>query len=133
ELDFMRERVEELGGGFMYNAFPPINVTMVRKFCSNFSADHQTHVFLRGRQIPFSEDEIRYFLGIDIDLPPSGEDDMFKARVAARKNGELDMDLVYQVIGRLGTNWANNPADNTIPDKKIDNAILNAKPLLGTS
>ncbi|MED6148857.1 hypothetical protein PIB30_057036 [Stylosanthes scabra] len=91
----------------------------LREFCSNFSADHQAHVFLRGRRIPFSED--------DIDLPPPGEDNMFKARVVARKNGVLDMDLVYQVIGRLGTNSANNPADHIILDKKIDNAILNAQ------
>ncbi|MED6188671.1 hypothetical protein PIB30_088053 [Stylosanthes scabra] len=90
-------------------------------------ADHQAHVFLRGRRIPFSEDDIRHFLGIDIDLPPPGENDMFKDRVAARKNGKLDMDLVYQVIGRPRTNWGNNPADNTIPDRKIDHAILNAQ------
>ncbi|MED6200421.1 hypothetical protein PIB30_084880 [Stylosanthes scabra] len=62
-----------------------------------------------------------------INLPPPGENDMFITRVVARKNGELDMDLVYQVIGRSGTNCANNPADNTIPDRKIDNAILNAQ------
>ncbi|MED6175244.1 hypothetical protein PIB30_076577 [Stylosanthes scabra] len=117
EPDFMLDRVEGLGWGFMYNAFPPINVTMVREFC-NFSADHQTHVFLRGRRIPFSEEDIRHHLGIAIDLPPLGEDDMFKAREAARKRGELDMDLVFQ---------ANNPADNTVPERKIDNVILNAQ------
>ncbi|MED6165124.1 hypothetical protein PIB30_096612 [Stylosanthes scabra] len=71
---------------------------MVWEFCSNFSANHQTHVFLRGRQIPFTEDDIRRFLGIDINLPPPGENDMFLTRVAARKNGELDMDLVYQKL-----------------------------------
>ncbi|MED6172091.1 hypothetical protein PIB30_046906 [Stylosanthes scabra] len=60
-----------------------------------------------GRWIPFSEDDIRRFLGIDIDLPPPGEDDMYKMRVPARENDELDMDLVYQVIGRPGNNWAN--------------------------
>ncbi|MED6222639.1 hypothetical protein PIB30_066217 [Stylosanthes scabra] len=59
---------------------------MVREFCSNFSAAHQTHVFLRGKRIQFSEDDIRRFLGIDIDFPPLGEDDMYKMRVAARKN-----------------------------------------------
>ncbi|MED6163317.1 hypothetical protein PIB30_078699 [Stylosanthes scabra] len=127
EPDFMLERIEGLGWGFMYNAFPTINITMVREFCGNFLADHQTHVFLRGRGIPFSEDDIRRYLGINIDHPPLGEDDMFKASVANRKRGELDMDLVFQVIGRQGMNWASNPADNTIPERKIDNAILNAQ------
>ncbi|MED6128641.1 hypothetical protein PIB30_099847, partial [Stylosanthes scabra] len=93
EPDFMLERIEELGWGFMYNAFPPINITMVREFFGNFSADHQTQVFLRGRWIPFSEEDIHRFLGINIDLPPLGEDDTFKAIVANRKRGELDMDL----------------------------------------
>ncbi|MED6127241.1 hypothetical protein PIB30_086123, partial [Stylosanthes scabra] len=127
EPDFLLGHIKGLGLGFMYNALPSINVNMEREFCSNFSADYQTHVFLRGRRIPFSEDDIHHFLGIDIDLPPPGEDDMFKTRVTTKKNGELDMDLVYQVIGRPGTNWANNPADNTIPDKKIDNVILNVQ------
>ncbi|MED6127305.1 hypothetical protein PIB30_086851 [Stylosanthes scabra] len=99
---------------------------MMREFYSNFSADHQTHVFLQGRRIPFSEDDIRRFLGINIDLPPPGEDNMYKMRVAARKNGGLDMDLVYQVIGRPWNNWANNPTDNIL-NIKIDNAILNAQ------
>ncbi|MED6110625.1 hypothetical protein PIB30_044758 [Stylosanthes scabra] len=72
---------------------------MVREFCGNFLADHQTHVFLWGRRIPFSEDDIRRYLGITIDLPPLGEDDMFKATVANRKWGELDMDLVFQQHG----------------------------------
>ncbi|MED6140362.1 hypothetical protein PIB30_092424, partial [Stylosanthes scabra] len=127
ELDFLHERVEGLGWGFMYNAFPPINVTKVREFCSNFSAAHQIHVFLRGRRIPFYKDDIRHFLGIDIDLPPLGEDDMYKKTVEARKNGGLDLNSVYQVIGRPGNNWENNPTDHTIPEIEIDNAILNAQ------
>ncbi|MED6225865.1 hypothetical protein PIB30_097774, partial [Stylosanthes scabra] len=125
--DFLHERVEGLGWGFMYNDFPPINVTMVREFCSNFSATHQTHVFLRGRRIPFSENDIHRFLGINIDLPPLGEDDMYKKTVEARKNGGLDLNSVYQVIESPGNNWANNPADHTIQEIKIDNAILNAQ------
>ncbi|MED6175536.1 hypothetical protein PIB30_079300 [Stylosanthes scabra] len=127
EPDFMLECIEGLGWGFMYNAFSSINVTMVREFCRNFSADHQTHVFLRGRRIPFSEDDIRRYLGITVDLPPLGEDNMYKATVANRKRSKLNMDLVFQAIKRQGTNWANNPADNTIPERKIDNAILNAQ------
>ncbi|MED6151742.1 hypothetical protein PIB30_085338 [Stylosanthes scabra] len=47
--------------------------------------------------------------------------------VEARKNGGLDLNSVYQVIRRLGNNWANNPADHTIREIKIDNAILNAQ------
>ncbi|MED6163970.1 hypothetical protein PIB30_085114 [Stylosanthes scabra] len=111
EPDFLHERVEGLGWGFMYNAFPRSMLPWYGSFA----------------RIPFFEDDIRHFLGIDIDLPPPGEDDMYKMRVVARKFGELDMDLVYQVIGRPGNNWANNPADNTIPEIKIDNVILNAQ------
>ncbi|MED6163063.1 hypothetical protein PIB30_076364 [Stylosanthes scabra] len=122
----MHDRVDGLGWGFMYNAFPPVNVTMVWEFCGNFSADHQTHVFIRGKQIPFSEEDICHHLGIEIELPPLGENDMFKATMVGEKRGELDMDLVFQVIGRQQTNWANNSADNTIPQRKIDNTILNA-------
>ncbi|MED6114616.1 hypothetical protein PIB30_079052 [Stylosanthes scabra] len=126
ESNFMHDRVEGLGWGFMYNAFALINVTMVRKFCGNFFADHQTHVFLWGKWIPFSEDDICRHLGIHTDLPPLGENDNFKKIVDIEKQNGLDMDMVFHVIGRQGTNWANNPADNTIPRKKIDNAILNA-------
>ncbi|MED6160580.1 hypothetical protein PIB30_052739 [Stylosanthes scabra] len=103
EPDFLHKRVEGLGWGFMYKAFPPINVTMVREFCSNFSAANQTHIFLRERRIPFSEDDVCRFLGINIDLPPLGENDMYNKTMEARKN------------------------DYTIPEIKIDNAILNAQ------
>ncbi|MED6221825.1 hypothetical protein PIB30_058389 [Stylosanthes scabra] len=85
EPDFMHDRVEGLSWGFMYNAFPTVNVTMVQEFYGNFSADHQTHVFLQGKRIPFSEEDICRHLGIDIELPPPGEDDMFKATVATEK------------------------------------------------
>ncbi|MED6189836.1 hypothetical protein PIB30_099929, partial [Stylosanthes scabra] len=127
EPDFMHDRVEGLGWGFMYNAFPSINITMVQEFCENFSANHQSHVFLRGKQIPFSEEDIRRNLGIHIELPPLGENDDFKKTMEAEKQNELDMDMVFHVIERQGTNWANNLADNTILKKKIDNAILNAE------
>ncbi|MED6176982.1 hypothetical protein PIB30_093419, partial [Stylosanthes scabra] len=85
EPDFMREHVEELGWGFMYNAFP----RSMSPWCENFA----------GRLIPFSEDDIRHFLGINVDLTPLGEDDMFKATVENRKRGELDMDMVFQQHG----------------------------------
>ncbi|MED6200701.1 hypothetical protein PIB30_087843 [Stylosanthes scabra] len=81
--------------------------------------------FCGGNRFPFSEEDIRRHLGIHVEHPPPGEDDMFKATVVVEKKGELDMDMVFQVIGRQRTNWANNPTENTIPKKKIDNAILN--------
>ncbi|MED6136257.1 hypothetical protein PIB30_054442 [Stylosanthes scabra] len=40
---------------------------------------------------------------------------------------DLDIELVFSVIRRQGTNWANNPADDTIPERKLDDAILNAQ------
>ncbi|MED6146997.1 hypothetical protein PIB30_039955 [Stylosanthes scabra] len=54
------------------------------------------------------------------------ENDAFKAAIENKKENNLDMELVFRVIGRQGTNWANNPTHNTIPEKKLDNAILNA-------
>ncbi|MED6176620.1 hypothetical protein PIB30_089953 [Stylosanthes scabra] len=44
-----------------------------------------------------------------------------------RKENDLGLGLVFSVIGRQDTNWANNPADDTIPERKLDNAILNAQ------
>ncbi|MED6150870.1 hypothetical protein PIB30_076748 [Stylosanthes scabra] len=85
---------------------------MVREFYGNFSADHQTRVFLRGKRIPFSEEDIRRHLGIDIKLPPPREDDMFKATVAAEKKGELDMDLVFQDVL---LKWPTGNSRNLLP------------------
>ncbi|MED6122351.1 hypothetical protein PIB30_039023 [Stylosanthes scabra] len=116
EPDFMRERIEELGWGFMYNAFPPTNITMVWEFCANFSVAHQEHMFLRGRRIHFFENDICRYLGIHIYLPELDVDDAFKVAVERRKENNLEMKLIFGVIGRQGTNWANNPTDNTIPE-----------------
>ncbi|MED6219646.1 hypothetical protein PIB30_037712 [Stylosanthes scabra] len=98
ESNFMQDRIEGLGWEFMYNGFPPINMTM----------------------------DICHYLGITYELSPLGEDDVFKATVANKKADNLDINEVFQVVGKEGTNWADNPTNNTIP-KKIDNAILNAK------
>ncbi|MED6171738.1 hypothetical protein PIB30_043617 [Stylosanthes scabra] len=38
EPDFMYDRISELGWGFMYKAFRPINLTIVREFYSNLSS-----------------------------------------------------------------------------------------------
>ncbi|MED6138546.1 hypothetical protein PIB30_075182 [Stylosanthes scabra] len=127
EPDFWHDRIEGLGWGFMYNAFIPINITLVREFCANFSANHQDTVFLCGRRIPFTENDICRYLNIHVDLPGPGENDAFKEVTERRKGNDLDMELVFSVIGRQGTNWANNPADDTIPERKLDNAILNAQ------
>ncbi|MED6172556.1 hypothetical protein PIB30_051178 [Stylosanthes scabra] len=123
EPDFWHDRIKGLGWGFMYNAFIPINVTLVREFCANFSADHQNTVFLRGRRIPFTENDICRYLNIHIDLPGPGENDAFKEATEKRKGNDPDMELVFSVIGRQGTNWANNPMDDVIPERKLDNAI----------
>ncbi|MED6116036.1 hypothetical protein PIB30_096403 [Stylosanthes scabra] len=92
--DFMVDRIQGLGWGFMYSAFIPINLTVVREFYYNFSA-------------------------------PS-EDDIFKKTVTTYNAGNLDMGGVFEVIGREGTTWANDPAITVIP-KKLDNSILNDK------
>ncbi|MED6113263.1 hypothetical protein PIB30_069198 [Stylosanthes scabra] len=125
--DFWHDRIEGLGWGFMYNAFIPINATLVREFYANFSAAHQDAIFLRGRRIHFTENDIRHYLNINIDLPGPGVNDAFKKATERRKENDLDMGLVFSVIGRQNTNWANNPADDTIPERELDNAILNGQ------
>ncbi|MED6201559.1 hypothetical protein PIB30_096223 [Stylosanthes scabra] len=100
EPDFLHDRIEGLGCGFMYNAFIPINVTLVWEFGANFSANHQDTVFLCGRRIPFIENDIRRYLNIHINLPRPGENDAFKEATQRRKGNDLDMDLVFSVIER---------------------------------
>ncbi|MED6138664.1 hypothetical protein PIB30_076513 [Stylosanthes scabra] len=126
EPDFFRERVEGLGLGFIYNAFVPINVTIVQEFCANFSSGEQGTVFLRGVWIPFTENDICHHLGIHFDLLGPGIDDAFVEEIKKRKEDNLDMAMVFRVIGREDTNWANDLNIHTIPEKKLDNAILNA-------
>ncbi|MED6207413.1 hypothetical protein PIB30_035617 [Stylosanthes scabra] len=104
--DFMADRVQGLGWGFMYNGFIPIN--------------------LRGKKIHFSENAIGRHLHIPYELPPVGEDNIFKKTVTVYNEGNLDMSGVLEVIGREGITWANDPAIMAIP-KKMDNDILNAK------
>ncbi|MED6211454.1 hypothetical protein PIB30_073784 [Stylosanthes scabra] len=87
---------------------------------------NSTHVFLRGQWISFSEEDICRYLGIPYELPPLGEDDIYKKTVNEEKAGNLDMIAVFQVIGKEGMNWANDPWDTSIP-RKLDNAILNAQ------
>ncbi|MED6184536.1 hypothetical protein PIB30_048302 [Stylosanthes scabra] len=93
------------------------------EFYGNFSASGQTHVLLRGKRIPFSEEDICNYLGISYELPPSGEDNIFKKIVTAEKEG---MGVVLQVISKEGVTWANDLGNSTIP-RRLDNAILNAK------
>ncbi|MED6125217.1 hypothetical protein PIB30_066569 [Stylosanthes scabra] len=82
-------------------------------------------VFLRAVKIPFTEDAIRRHLGIRIDLPYPGVDDAFEGVVKVYKEGNLNMTDVFGVIGREDTNWADDPAVDTIPNP-LDHAILNA-------
>ncbi|MED6200997.1 hypothetical protein PIB30_090667 [Stylosanthes scabra] len=98
---------------------------MVHEFCANFSSGQQEHVFLRGKKIPFTEDNIRRHLGIHGDSPDAEVDDDFVALAKAYEIGDdMDMAEIFSVIGQEGTNWANNPAINIIP-KSLNNAILN--------
>ncbi|MED6165049.1 hypothetical protein PIB30_095969, partial [Stylosanthes scabra] len=100
---------------------------MVCEFCANFSSGQQEHVFLRGKKIPFTEDNIHRHLGIHGDSPDAKVDDDFVALAKAYERGdEMDMAEIFSVIGQEGTNWANNPAINTIP-KSLNNAILNPR------
>ncbi|MED6150954.1 hypothetical protein PIB30_077615 [Stylosanthes scabra] len=80
-----------------------------------------------GFIIPFTENDIRRYLNINIDLPGQGVNDAFKEATERRNENDLDLGMVFNVIGRQDTNWANNPVDDTIPERKLDNNILNAK------
>ncbi|MED6146748.1 hypothetical protein PIB30_037565 [Stylosanthes scabra] len=100
---------------------------MVREFCANFSSTKQDHVFLRGKRIPFTEADVRRYLNIPGETPDDDQDDNFEALVKAYGRGD-DMNIaeIYSMVGREGTNWANDPANNTIP-KSIYNGILNPR------
>ncbi|MED6213303.1 hypothetical protein PIB30_091857 [Stylosanthes scabra] len=79
-----------------------------------------------GVRIPFTENDIRCHVGIHLDLPGLGVDDAFVEATNKKKVDDLDMAMVFRVIGREDTNWANDLTIHTIPEKKLDNAILNA-------
>ncbi|MED6226176.1 hypothetical protein PIB30_100917, partial [Stylosanthes scabra] len=115
EERIFRERVLGLGWGFMYDDLIRINLSM------------QEHVFLRGKKIPFIEDNIRHHLGIHSDSLDAEVDDDFVALAKAYERGDdMDMAEIFSVIGQEGTNSANNPAINTIP-KSLNNALLNPR------
>ncbi|MED6211719.1 hypothetical protein PIB30_076369 [Stylosanthes scabra] len=127
EETIFRNRIQGLGWGFMYADLVRINVSMVREFCANFSSTKQDHVFLRGKKIPFTEADVRRYLNIPGETPDDDQDDNFEALVKAYGRGDdMNMAEIYFVIGREGTNWANDPANNTIP-KTIYNGILNCR------
>ncbi|MED6128483.1 hypothetical protein PIB30_098393 [Stylosanthes scabra] len=128
EPDFLRAHVLGLGWGFIYSSLVRINVTMVWEFCANFSSAEQDVVLFRGVKIPFTEDAIRRHLGIRIYLPDPAVDDAFEAVVKMYKESNLNMEDVFRVIGREDTNWADDPAVDTIPNP-LDHAILKAHAL----
>ncbi|MED6160671.1 hypothetical protein PIB30_053624 [Stylosanthes scabra] len=54
-------------------------------------------------------------------------DDTYVALAKSYEKGEdMNMAVIYAEIGRVETNWANNPAVNLIP-KTINNSILNPR------
>ncbi|MED6221688.1 hypothetical protein PIB30_057220 [Stylosanthes scabra] len=127
ERRVFQELILGLGWGFMYEHLICINVSMVREFCANFSSAKQDHVFLRGKRIPFTEADILRYLNILEEEPDADQDDDFVALVKAYERGDdMNMAEIYSVIGREETNWANDPANNTIP-KSINNGILNPR------
>ncbi|MED6140756.1 hypothetical protein PIB30_096487 [Stylosanthes scabra] len=127
EEAIFRNRIQGLGWGFMYEDLVRINVSMVREFCANFSSTKQDHVFLRGKRIPFTEADVRRYLNIPRKTPDDDQDDNFEALIRAYGRGDdMNMAEIYSVIGREETNWANDPANNTIP-KSINNGILNPR------
>ncbi|MED6197797.1 hypothetical protein PIB30_060048 [Stylosanthes scabra] len=127
EEPIFRNRIQGLGWRFIYDDLVRINLSIVREFCANFSSTSQDYVFLRGKKIPFTETHIRRYLGIPSDAPNADIDDSFVALAKSYGNGEdVNMAAIYEEIGRLETNWADNPAVNTIP-KTINNSVLNGR------
>ncbi|MED6186559.1 hypothetical protein PIB30_067866 [Stylosanthes scabra] len=115
----MREWLEELGWLFMYNELNNINVTLVREFYSNFSWVNQKTVFLRGKQIPFIENFLHGFLGINVP-PLAREVDAYEKALADKKMGTLDLTQVLATIAMPGMRWDSyNPKSD-----RVDNAIL---------
>ncbi|MED6107756.1 hypothetical protein PIB30_017022 [Stylosanthes scabra] len=127
EGPIFRNRIQGLEWGFMFDDLVRINLSIVREFCANFSSATQNHVFLRGKKIPLTETHIRGYLGIPDDAPDADVDDAFIELVKTYKRGEdVNMGAIYAEIGQPETNWADNPAVNTILNK-INNSMLNAK------
>ncbi|MED6207301.1 hypothetical protein PIB30_034502 [Stylosanthes scabra] len=94
---------------------------------ANFSSTKQDQLFLRGKRIPFTEADVHRYLNIPGETPDDDQDDNFEALVKAYGRGDdMNMAEIYSVIGREGTNWANDLANNTIP-KSICNGILNPR------
>ncbi|MED6113493.1 hypothetical protein PIB30_071326 [Stylosanthes scabra] len=109
---------KELGWSFIYNDLVNINLTIVREFYSNFSHADQSTIYLRGRQIPITENAIHYFLGINED-PVSKEEDAYERKLTEKRAGRLNIDAVLS-IATPGMRWdAYTPKSD-----RVDNGIL---------
>ncbi|MED6213433.1 hypothetical protein PIB30_093274 [Stylosanthes scabra] len=120
QQDFMDNLLGELGWLFMYNyLMPPINLTLIREFYSNFSSANQRIVFLCGKQIPIIEDALNAFLPVTTP-PPSKEEDAYEKNLVRKHIGALDMGLVLATIALPRMRW-----DSYKPKSgRVDNAIL---------
>ncbi|MED6141123.1 hypothetical protein PIB30_100192 [Stylosanthes scabra] len=115
----MRERLEELDWLFMYNEMDRINISLVHEFYSYFSSVNQQTVFLRGKQIPFTEEFLHDFLGINVP-PAARKEDAYEQALARRHMGILDLNHVLATIAMPGMRWDSyNPKSD-----RVDNAIL---------
>ncbi|MED6222014.1 hypothetical protein PIB30_060349 [Stylosanthes scabra] len=116
----METKLADLRWMFMYNDLEPINLNIIREFYSNFSSANQQTVFLRGKQIPITEDSLHAFLQINTP-PPTKKEDASEKKVAAKNAGVLDLGLVLAIIALPGMRW-----DSYRPKSdRVDNAILN--------
>ncbi|MED6163201.1 hypothetical protein PIB30_077690 [Stylosanthes scabra] len=75
-------------------------------------------------------DDIGRHLYIPYDLPPVGEDDIFKKTVTIYNEGNLDMGGVLEVIKREGITWANNPAYNFVIFSFLALSLATSAPIL---
>ncbi|MED6153160.1 hypothetical protein PIB30_098939, partial [Stylosanthes scabra] len=115
----MEESLGELGWLFVYNDLTPINLTLVREFYSNFSSANQKTVFLRGKQIPITEDALNGFFPVTTPTPSKAED-AYEKNLVRKDIWALNMELVLATIAMPGMRW-----DSYKPKSgRVDNTII---------
>ncbi|MED6212159.1 hypothetical protein PIB30_080496 [Stylosanthes scabra] len=97
--DTFEERRLARGWGFMYEPSIPINLSWVREFYANKTKKNQWEIFMRGRKIQV--------------LGKCG----YSKIIEAYNNETLNMDEVFQVIGKEGATWWESPHNPVIPSR----------------
>ncbi|MED6140659.1 hypothetical protein PIB30_095407, partial [Stylosanthes scabra] len=97
----------------MYEPNIPINSSWVREFYANKTKKDQRKIFLRRRKITCSVSTIEKTLGIPKFRGKCGNSEISEAY----NNKTLNMDEVFQVIGKEGATWWESPHNSVIPTR----------------